>query len=844
MMGCCRIFKKSFNMCFLSVLTVACLPKKSLAIEFNTDMLDGVDEQNVDFTKFSSPNYLLPGTYQFSVYVNGKNITPESQNFIVKDSLHKDGSAYSYVCLSSDLVSQIGFSPAALETLGDYKNDECITLSSLNGVQVSPNISNGQLNIVVPKSLLEYTSDNWEPISRWDDGIPGIIADYNINTNAIRDEQNNKTATVSYNGVVGANYGAWRVRSEYQGVYSKGVDDSQNFDTGLSWNRFYAYRALPKWKSDLVIGENIAQSDVFDSWDFTGLALASDRRMIPPNLRGYAPEITGVAETNARVVISQQGRILYDSTVPAGPFSIQSLDSSIRGTVNVKIVEQNGTVKTYNIETAYVPFLTRPGQVRHKLFIGQSRVNAHSLVGPKFISGELSFGLNNQVSLYGGVIFSNEYNSAALGLGSDFGKFGAMSADITHSRYESIIPDDDNAVLGGSSFRLSYSKSLESIDADLTFAGYKFSQKTFMTMSQYVNSSISNVAPAMTKEMYTLSVNKNLKQLQSSLNLQYNQQSYWNQAPSSTYSVSLNRYFDFFDFKGVSLGVSLSRAQYQNMNGANEGYNDTAYVNFSLPLSSGFLNYAVSGDGKSLNNTIGYSSGFVNKSIDNYTLTAGLNKKRDGETEGLFNGYFSKRTPWTSVSGSVGYQDNGYTSLGLSLNGGVTMTAKGAAFHGGNKAGGERLMIDTDGVAGVPLDLGRVVTNRFGIGVDTDVSAYNLDYVAVDVNALPKDIQANKSVVSTFLTGGAIGYRKLDVLRGTQVFGVISLRNNKPAMFGSTVINDSGKEVGMVGDDGMVWLAGVKPNEKLTVRISKDNTCKVKLPESIITNNSYLLPCE
>ncbi|EFW0943843.1 fimbria/pilus outer membrane usher protein, partial [Shigella sonnei] len=32
------------------------------------------------------------------------------------------------------------------------------------------------------------------------------------------------------------------------------------------------------------------------------MALESDERMLPPNIRGYAPQITGIAETNARVV--------------------------------------------------------------------------------------------------------------------------------------------------------------------------------------------------------------------------------------------------------------------------------------------------------------------------------------------------------------------------------------------------------------------------------------------------------------------------------------------------------------------------------------------------------------
>ncbi|EGE4260361.1 hypothetical protein DK139_21460, partial [Shigella flexneri] len=29
------------------------------------------------------------------------------------------------------------------------------------------------------------------------------------------------------------------------------------------------------------------------------MALERDERMLPPNIRGYAPQITGIAETNA-----------------------------------------------------------------------------------------------------------------------------------------------------------------------------------------------------------------------------------------------------------------------------------------------------------------------------------------------------------------------------------------------------------------------------------------------------------------------------------------------------------------------------------------------------------------
>ncbi|MFO6428253.1 fimbria/pilus outer membrane usher protein [Escherichia coli] len=79
--------------------------------------------------------------------------------------------------------------------------------------------------------------------------------------------------------------------------------------------------------------------------------------------------------------------------------------------------------------------------------------------------------------------------------------------------------------------------------------------------------------------------------------------------------------------------------------------------------------------------------------------------------------------------------------------------------------GGTRLLVDTDGVGGVPVDGGRVSTNRWGIGVVTDVSSYYRNTTSVDLNRLPEDMEATRSVVESVLTEGAIGYREFEVLK-------------------------------------------------------------------------------
>ena len=52
------------------------------------------------------------------------------------------------------------------------------------------------------------------------------------------------------------------------------------------------------------------------------------------------------------MTVSQMGRVIYETQVPAGPFRIQDLGDSVSGTLHIRIEEQNGQVQEYDISTA------------------------------------------------------------------------------------------------------------------------------------------------------------------------------------------------------------------------------------------------------------------------------------------------------------------------------------------------------------------------------------------------------------------------------------------------------------------------------------------------------------
>ncbi|WP_251276957.1 fimbria/pilus outer membrane usher protein, partial [Enterobacter hormaechei] len=75
----------------------------------------------------------------------------------------------------------------------------------------------------------------------------------------------------------------------------------------------------------LLVGQSNTTGRVFDSLPFSGMQIASDERMYPASLRGYAPEIRGMARTNAKVTVRQNSAIIYETTVSPGEFVINDL---------------------------------------------------------------------------------------------------------------------------------------------------------------------------------------------------------------------------------------------------------------------------------------------------------------------------------------------------------------------------------------------------------------------------------------------------------------------------------------------------------------------------------------
>ncbi|HCK00046.1 MAG TPA: PapC/FimD family outer membrane usher protein [Serratia grimesii] len=794
-------------------------------IEFNTDVLDVQDRENMDLTQFSRAGYIMPGDYLLEVKVNGQRLTEHSINF----RLTPEDPELPQPLLTKDIVAQFGLKPSYQKELA-WSPDGGLMFTSLPGMAAKADLGNSSLNITVPQIYLEYTSANWDPPARWDNGVTGMLFDYSFNASTTRERERGESHSLTGSGTLGGNLGAWRLRADWQ-LQDMLAERSQQ-SKGLTWSRYYMYRALPDWRAKLTLGEDYLSSDIFDSFRFTGASLASDVSMLPPGLRGYAPEVNGVAESNATVIVSQQGRVLYQTQVAPGPFSIQDLDSSVSGSLDVEIREQDGRVSRYQVSTASLPYLTRPGAVRYKFSGGRPTDWQHAVEGPMFSAAEASWGVTNGWSLYGGGIGSDGYQALSVGIGRDLYRLGALSSDVTVAR--SRIDEQDTKQ--GKSWRVSYAKIFEDYNSQVTFAGYRFSEEDFYSMSEYLSASKGyGYYSGNSKERYDVSVNKQFTDAGLSAYLTYTHQSYWNRPASDRYELSLNTYFSAAGMKNISASARAYRQLYYG-----QGDNGIS-LTLSIPWGDrGYLNYSGSKSRNYASQSLGYSG--RTEDGDSYNLRSTL-----GRHDAELSGFWSHQGDKGDVSLSATHSTAARTTAGLGLNGGLTVTAQGAVLHGGGSNGGTRLVVDTEGVAGVPLQgAGRSgKTNSRGLAVMTGVSSYNRTHANVALSKLGEEMEATDSVTQLTLTEGAIGYRQMGVVAGRKGLANIRLQDGSLPPFGATVYTAKGKSAGIVGDDGIIWLSGMKPGEKMRVQWDGATQCEISLPGNLTDNpeSSLLLPC-
>ncbi len=326
------------------------------------------------------------------------------------------------------------------------------------------------------------------------------------------------------------------------------------------------------------LGETSTKGQVFDTLPFRGIELVNDDRMLAPSQRGYAPNIRGIARTNARVTVRQNSLVIYETTVSPGAFVIDDLyPTGFGGNLDVTVKEADGSVQNFQVPYASVAQLLRPGTHHYDVVAG--KLNDISLSSkPTLVQATYQRGLTNTLTGYGGLQASNDYYALQLGAALST-SIGAFSADVSQARVH--LESTKERMNSGQSFQLSYSKFLPATNSNLTIAAYRYSTSgyyDYMTAMRAIDAeqrgqSADNIWRP--RNRFNITMNQGLPAGWGQMYVTGYTQDYWNQGNTDLqYQLGYSN-----EYRDISYSLSAGRVR-----GMRGGMETNWLLNLSMPL--------------------------------------------------------------------------------------------------------------------------------------------------------------------------------------------------------------------------------------------------------------------
>ncbi|WP_146673177.1 fimbria/pilus outer membrane usher protein, partial [Salmonella enterica] len=187
----------------------------------------------------------------------------------------------------------------------------------------------------------------------------------------------------------------------------------------------------------------------------------------------------------------------------------------------------------------------------------------------------------------------------------DLMRFGTVAFDVTQSFARlsgTDIPSVDDRQ--GKSYRISYSKRFDEMNADVTFAGYRFTERNFMSMQDYLSAVNNGMLPERQKERYQVNLNKRFDDigLPFSVGLNYEHQTYWDRGDTEQYGMNVGTWFDLpsLGLRNLSLNLTASRSQYYGKS------DDTVNLMLSVPVGRDTASLSGAYSGSRYSERLGY----------------------------------------------------------------------------------------------------------------------------------------------------------------------------------------------------------------------------------------------
>lgn len=795
-------------------------PQNKSQPDFDPAFLNGGTARHIDLNRFAHGAAVAPGNYQSEIYVNDINIG--SGDVLFKEN--KDNGAIPY--LSSAILTRTGINLDKLssDVINKLKKDEYISLKEISP-QMSYQFDSGEqrLDISIPQVLIQNTRGYVNP-ELWENGVTAAMLGYNANYYTAQSHgQKTDSAYIGINS--GINILGWNFR--HNGSYNW----QEQTPSKYSSINTYAQHDIVALKGRLTVGEYSSNGQVFDSLPYRGVELQDDERMLPSSLRGYAPEIRGIAKTNAKVTVSQNNLKIYETTVSPGAFAISDIYPSGYGSnLQVTVTEADGSTQSFEVPYAAVSQLLRPGAQHYDVIVG--RYNDQSISeSPLFYQATYQRGLTSLLTAYGGGQFSEDYLALQAGAALNT-MLGALAIDVTqaNTKFDPALPNEPDSS-SGQSYRISFNKYIAATDSNFAIAAYRFSTEGYldfrnaMLTQDALKHGESESVVYRPRSRLSVTANQGLPSGWGQLFISGYVQDYWNSDSKSDlqYQAGYNNVW-----KTVTLGFNASRTRNGN------GDMETSFMlTFSMPLGGAMAAPQFSGsftrDGQGNTGEQVGLSGSLGK--DNQ-YSYGISATDYSNTRSSINLNGQYLSPVTRLSANIGASSD-YTNTSVGLTGSLLGYSGGLVFT--PYVSDTFAIVEAKGAAGANISsFPGITVDRWGHAAIPYLNPYQINEIALDPKGMSDDAELQSSSQTVIPQAGAIVKVSYKVQQGYPILINATQSDGSSLPFGAAVFNKADENIGIVGQGGQIYARVDK--EKDTLRVKWGDT------KAASCHISYMIP--
>ncbi|MGG4609750.1 fimbria/pilus outer membrane usher protein [Providencia sp. Me31A] len=759
--------------------------------EFNSGFIVG-SRENIDLTHFNESE-LRAGLYSIDIYVNNNW---KGRHEI---QLSKNGGQGLAACYSNSLLMSLSINTTILNKALSSNNQPCHFLkewSNDSNIKEVFDPTRLRLDLMLPQAYVMQSQAGYVPPEFWDKGIFALNTAYQANyySNNLSDSSVDRYSMMYLGINSGFSYNGWQLKHIGNAAWQEG--ESLKWDS----NQTYLKAPIVPLKSSMTLGQFYTEGNLFDSVSLRGVKLATDDSMYLDGVTNYVPEIRGIAQSNALVTVRQNNVVIYQTSVPPGPFDLQDVNPSGYGNdLEVTVKEADGSESSFIVPYSSLPQLLRPKFTRYQIAAGKLDQNSYHH-RPHIIQGTLQHGYNNYFTFYTGVNAYDDYQAYMLGTAVNT-QIGALAYDITSAKTKML-----NKNKSGFKHQLTLNKLFSDTKTNFIINGKISSSESYYNLNEslYVIDNEKRQTDNRLrheKKSINYTINQELPSNYGgfyftgrmvyywdhrSAEKQY-QFNYYNRFDKLSYSVSFMRVYsdNYYDNKDDRISINLSYPLYFGNNQHVSLTSNTIFNNSTFDATQLGINGSLDEE----NNWVyGINSSFSNNSNNNIALNTAY------------------RTPYSALNASYSHGKK-YRQYSLGANGSVVVHADGVTLSPNTSQ--TMALIEAKDAEGASI-VGSPGTKIDGHGyaLASYMRPYRVNTIELDPKGSSEDVIFTNTLKNIVPYEGSIVKVSFDTkVEKTNIFEV-KRANNQPLPFGAEIKGSSDTSIGSVGQGSSVFVNG------------------------------------